>query len=141
MQAVMEHGVVIVDNIPSCPDSSVLLDFVNNHLGGMQKDPAREEPNWVIKKKAGAVSVSYAQERRNFGAMNTFFFFWNPYRLNNLGIHDGINLRTLRGFATNCFVIIIVVPLVFRQPINYGNRSYFYKPNSTQDRLLARSEE
>lgn len=118
MQAVMEHGVVIVDNIPSCPDSSVLLDFVNNHLGGMQKDPAREEPNWVIKKKAGAVSVSYAQERRNFGAMNMFFFFWNLYRLNKLGIHDdGINLKTLRGFTTNGFVIIIVVPLLFLQPI------------------------
>lgn len=64
MQAVMEHGVVIVDNMPLSGDSSVLLDFVNNYLGGMQKDPAREEPNWVIKKKAGAVSVSYAQERR-----------------------------------------------------------------------------
>ena len=68
MQAVMEHGVVIVDNMPLSGDSSVLLDFVNNYLGGMQKDPAREEPNWVIKKKAGAVSVSYAQERRTFAA-------------------------------------------------------------------------
>lgn len=55
---------VIVDNMPLSNDSGVLLDFVNNYLGGMQKDPAREEPNWVIKKKAGAVSVSYAQERR-----------------------------------------------------------------------------
>ena len=37
MQAVMEHGVVIVDNMPQSDDSSVLLDFVNNYLGGMQK--------------------------------------------------------------------------------------------------------
>lgn len=64
MQAVMEHGVVILDNVPPSQDSSVLLDFVNNCLGGMQKDPARDEPNWVIQRKAAAVSVSYAQERR-----------------------------------------------------------------------------
>ena len=64
MQALMEHGVVIMDNVPPSEDSSVLLDFVNNCLGGMQKDPARDEPNWVIKRKADAVSVSYAQERR-----------------------------------------------------------------------------
>ena len=64
MQAVMEHGVVILDNVPHSQDSSILLDFVNHCLGGMQKDPAREEPNWVIQKKAGAVSVSYAQEKR-----------------------------------------------------------------------------
>ena len=64
MQAVMEHGVVIMDNVPVADDSSVLLNFVNQCLGGMQKDPARDEPNWVIQRKAGAVSVSYAQERR-----------------------------------------------------------------------------
>lgn len=64
MQAVMEHGVVILDNVPHSEDSSILLDFVDNCLGGMQKDPARDEPNWVIKRKAGAVSVSYAQQTR-----------------------------------------------------------------------------
>lgn len=64
MQAVMEHGVIILDNVPVADDSSVLMDFVNKCLGGMQKDPARDEPNWVIQRKAGAVSVSYAQERR-----------------------------------------------------------------------------
>ena len=64
LQAVMEHGVVIMDNVPQSGDSRVLLDFVNNCLGGMQKDPAREEPNRVIQKKANAMSVSYAQERR-----------------------------------------------------------------------------
>ena len=64
MQAVLEHGCVILDNVPHCENAGILLDFVNNCLGGMQKDPARDEPNWVIKKKAGAVSVSYAQERR-----------------------------------------------------------------------------
>lgn len=64
MQAVMQHGAIILDNVPPSEDSSVLLDFANNCLGGMQKDPARDEPNWVIKQKAGAVSVSYAQDTR-----------------------------------------------------------------------------
>ncbi|CAE7574609.1 unnamed protein product [Symbiodinium sp. CCMP2456] len=57
-------AVVILDNVPPSQDSSVLLDFVNNCLGGMQKDPARDDPNLVIKRKAAALRVSYAQERR-----------------------------------------------------------------------------
>ena len=63
MQAVIEDGGAIMDNVPPSEDSSVLLDFANNWLGGMQKNPARDEANWGMKRKADAVSISYAQER------------------------------------------------------------------------------
>jgi len=64
LQCLMKHGVVILDDVPPAPDASVLLKFAYDCLGGMQKDPARDEPNWVIQKKDAAQSVSYAQEKR-----------------------------------------------------------------------------
>ncbi|CAJ1427768.1 unnamed protein product [Effrenium voratum] len=67
-QALVRHGVVIMENVPTpvaqAKDNSVLLNFVDQCLGGMQKDPARKDPNWVIQKKADALSVSYSQEKR-----------------------------------------------------------------------------
>eukprot|EP00746_Dinoflagellata_sp_MGD_P151556 gnl/MRDRNA2_/MRDRNA2_83124_c0_seq1.p1 gnl/MRDRNA2_/MRDRNA2_83124_c0~~gnl/MRDRNA2_/MRDRNA2_83124_c0_seq1.p1 ORF type:complete len:166 (-),score=37.60 gnl/MRDRNA2_/MRDRNA2_83124_c0_seq1:132-563(-) len=55
---------MILDNVPAAEDSSIVVSFADNCLGGMQKDPARNEPNWVIKRKDAAVSVSYAQTTR-----------------------------------------------------------------------------
>jgi trimethyllysine dioxygenase len=64
MQSLMRDGVVLVDEVPECSDASELLDFVYRVLGGMQKDPARDEPNWKITKKSGATSISYAHDKR-----------------------------------------------------------------------------
>jgi len=65
LQTLMRHGVVIVDDVPTdLKDSSTVLNFANSALGGMQKDPARDEPNWVIQAKDGAQSISYAQPKR-----------------------------------------------------------------------------
>jgi len=64
MGALMENGVIILDDVTKADDASVLLKFVDDCLGGMQKDPARDEPNWRIQRKESAQSVSYAQESR-----------------------------------------------------------------------------
>ena len=64
LQSLMKHGVIIMDNVTPAEDASVLLHFANQCLGGMQKDPARESPNWIIQKKESAKSVSYAQTVR-----------------------------------------------------------------------------
>jgi len=65
MQALMRHGVVIIDDVPTdLKTNSTVLSFANNVLGGMQKDPARDEPNWVIQAKDAAQSVSYNQPQR-----------------------------------------------------------------------------
>jgi len=64
LQALMRNGVMILDNVTATKEANVLFKFASDCLGGMQKDPARDEPNWVIQKKASAQSVSYAQEKR-----------------------------------------------------------------------------
>jgi alpha-ketoglutarate-dependent taurine dioxygenase len=64
LQVLMKHGVVIIDNVPEAKDGSVVRSFADECLGGMQKDPARADPNWVIQRKESAVSVSYAQTNR-----------------------------------------------------------------------------
>jgi alpha-ketoglutarate-dependent taurine dioxygenase len=64
MQALLRHGVVILDQVPKIRDSQIVRGFADKCLGGMQKDPAREEPNWVITRKDSALSVSYAQTLR-----------------------------------------------------------------------------
>ena len=64
LKTLMKDGVVLVDNVPECSDSSELIDFTYRVLGGLQKDPARDEPNWRITKKEGATSVSYAHDKR-----------------------------------------------------------------------------
>ena len=64
LKALMRDGVVLVDGVPECSDATELKDFTYRVLGGLQKDPAREEPNWKITKKEGATSVSYAHDKR-----------------------------------------------------------------------------
>uniref|UniRef100_A0A7S4TAU1 trimethyllysine dioxygenase n=1 Tax=Alexandrium monilatum TaxID=311494 RepID=A0A7S4TAU1_9DINO len=64
LKELMRHGVVIVDEVPDAEDSSVLLEFAKSCMGGLQKDPAREEANWKIVKKDGAASISYNQDMR-----------------------------------------------------------------------------
>mmetsp|Transcript_90089 Transcript_90089/g.280442 ORF Transcript_90089/g.280442 Transcript_90089/m.280442 type:complete len:461 (+) Transcript_90089:67-1449(+) len=64
LKDLMRHGVVVVEDVPEAEDSSVLLDFAKSCLGGLQKDPAREEANWRIVKKDGAASISYNQDMR-----------------------------------------------------------------------------
>jgi hypothetical protein len=64
LKVIMRDGVVLVDNVPECSDATELKDFTYRVLGGLQKDPARDEPNWRITKKEGATSVSYAHQKR-----------------------------------------------------------------------------
>jgi alpha-ketoglutarate-dependent taurine dioxygenase len=64
LQTLMKYGVVIIDNVPAAQDGAVVRGFADNCLGGMQKDPSRSDPNWVIQRKESAVSVSYAQTNR-----------------------------------------------------------------------------
>jgi trimethyllysine dioxygenase len=66
LKDLMRHGVCIVDNVKPSPDmpNQTVLNFASSALGGMQKDPARDDPNWVIQAKEGAQSISYAQRTR-----------------------------------------------------------------------------
>ncbi|CAE8595428.1 unnamed protein product [Polarella glacialis] len=67
MKALMRHGVLIIDGVPAVSDGhdgSLVRDFTDSCLGGMQKDPARTDANWVITRKEAAQSVSYAQDLR-----------------------------------------------------------------------------
>ena len=64
LKALMRDGVVLVDGVPECSDATELKEFTYRVLGGLQKDPARDEPNWRITKKEGATSVSYAHDKR-----------------------------------------------------------------------------
>jgi len=68
LQTLMRNGIAIVDNVPPSaanePINTTILNFTDKILGGMQKDPARTDPNWVIQKKENAQSISYAQQTR-----------------------------------------------------------------------------
>jgi alpha-ketoglutarate-dependent taurine dioxygenase len=66
LQALVRHGVCIVDDVVPTPEkpNDTVLNFASTVLGGMQKDPARDDPNWVIQAKDNAQSVSYAQLKR-----------------------------------------------------------------------------
>eukprot|EP00596_Hydrurales_sp_CCMP1899_P001977 CAMPEP_0119037486 /NCGR_PEP_ID=MMETSP1177-20130426/5863_1 /TAXON_ID=2985 /ORGANISM="Ochromonas sp, Strain CCMP1899" /LENGTH=498 /DNA_ID=CAMNT_0006998813 /DNA_START=118 /DNA_END=1615 /DNA_ORIENTATION=- len=64
LKTLMRDGVVLVDGVPECADATQLTDFTYRVLGGLQKDPARDESNWKITKKEGATSVSYAHDKR-----------------------------------------------------------------------------
>ena len=58
-------GAVVIDDVPTNEvDSGTLHAFVDDVLGGMQKDPCRDERNWKIVKKADASSISYDPEKR-----------------------------------------------------------------------------
>ena len=50
LQALVRHGVCIVDDVVPTPEKAndTVLNFASTVLGGMQKDPARDDPNWVI---------------------------------------------------------------------------------------------
>ena len=65
MRDLMRAGAIIVDDVPENEkDSTTLHAFVDDVLGGMQKDPCRDERNWKIVKKRGASSISYDPEKR-----------------------------------------------------------------------------
>lgn len=44
--------------------AKVLLSTLDQLVGGFQKDPSREEPNWVIERRPDAASVSYNPDLR-----------------------------------------------------------------------------
>lgn len=46
MKTLLRDGAVLVDHVPECPDAAELLDFTYRTMGGLQKDPTRDEPNW-----------------------------------------------------------------------------------------------
>ena len=65
MRDLMRAGAVVIDDVPTNEvDSGTLHAFVDDVLGGMQKDPCRDERNWKIVKKADASSISYDPEKR-----------------------------------------------------------------------------
>jgi alpha-ketoglutarate-dependent taurine dioxygenase len=64
LQKLMRHGVVIIEDVPEAYDASILHDFANYCLGGLQKDPARKEANWTITRKDSAASISYNPDLR-----------------------------------------------------------------------------
>ena len=57
-------GVALVDNVPETDDASELIVFIQHSLGGLQKDPTRQEPNWKIVHKPSAASISYDPAKR-----------------------------------------------------------------------------
>mmetsp|Transcript_12978 Transcript_12978/g.33368 ORF Transcript_12978/g.33368 Transcript_12978/m.33368 type:complete len:418 (-) Transcript_12978:625-1878(-) len=67
LKALAETGVAMVDNVPEPSEddaASSLKHFLDRALGGLQKDPTRDEPNWQITKKVGATSISYDHDKR-----------------------------------------------------------------------------
>jgi len=62
-KALMRDGVAMIDNVPDAEDAEVLRHFTYEALGGLQKDPAREEPNWKIQKRENAKSISYDHDK------------------------------------------------------------------------------
>lgn len=58
LKDLLRIGAVVVDGCPT-PGVPALHAFTDEVLGGLQKDPSRDEPNWKITKKAGATSISY----------------------------------------------------------------------------------
>lgn len=44
--------------------ANTLIDTLDRIVGGLQKDPSREEPNWVIERRPEAASVSYNPDLR-----------------------------------------------------------------------------
>jgi len=57
-------GVALVDNVPTTDNASELIDFIQHSLGGLQKDPTRQEPNWKIVHQPSAASISYDPAKR-----------------------------------------------------------------------------
>jgi trimethyllysine dioxygenase len=52
-------GVALVDNVPETDNESELIAFIRHSLGGLQKNPTRDEPNWKIVQQPSAASISY----------------------------------------------------------------------------------
>lgn len=59
LQTLARHGVVVLDNIPAVEDPSFVRQFADECLGGMQKNPVRDEPAWIIRRKEDAASSAY----------------------------------------------------------------------------------
>ena len=57
-------GVALVDNVPETDNASELIAFIQHSLGGLQKDPTRDEPNWKIVHQPSAASISYDPAKR-----------------------------------------------------------------------------
>lgn len=57
-------GVALIDNVPETDNASELITFIQHSLGGLQKDPTREEPNWKIVHTPSAASISYDPAKR-----------------------------------------------------------------------------
>jgi trimethyllysine dioxygenase len=53
-------GVTLVDNVPETDNASELITFIQHSLGGLQKDPTRDEPNWkIVHQPSAAANISY----------------------------------------------------------------------------------
>ena len=63
LKVLLRNGVVQVKDVPT-PGEPRLIQFCDSVLGGLQKDPSREEAHWRIEKKASAASVSYNPDLR-----------------------------------------------------------------------------
>lgn len=58
-------GVALVDNVPETDNASELITFIQHSLGGLQKDPTRDEPNWkIVHQPSAAASISYDPAKR-----------------------------------------------------------------------------
>lgn len=63
LQDLVKHGAVIIDGCED-PGEEALHRFADTCVGGLQKDPTRDEANWKIVGKSGATSVSYDHLKR-----------------------------------------------------------------------------
>ncbi|KAJ1444484.1 hypothetical protein M885DRAFT_552825 [Pelagophyceae sp. CCMP2097] len=64
IRTTLECGAAMVTGVPDEESGVALRRFVSAALGGLQKDPTRDEPNWRIVKKANAASISYDHDKR-----------------------------------------------------------------------------
>jgi len=118
------RGVCFVDGVPhNETDSTTLHAFVDDVLGGMQKDPCREERNWKIVHKVDAKSISYDPVKRLNNHTDQSVTPWGgiPGVVLIMHYQKGSGVNTLAdGFAV-CEKLRRDDPEAFRLLSTYGN--------------------
>merc|ERR1712113_139188 len=95
MQDLIRYGAVLIDNAPATEDASRLHEFTTDVLGGLQKDPCREENNWKIVRKENASSISYDPIKRLLNHTDSSVPPWGGMPALVLVMHY------VKGFGTN----------------------------------------
>ena len=64
LRAILEEGAALVEGVPDEASGVFVRRFADDFLGGMQKEPTRDERNWRIVRRENAASISYDPAKR-----------------------------------------------------------------------------